>query len=502
MPTNHRASSSVIITGAGLSGLASALILAKNGFKVTLCERSQYIGQTLRGFSRQGLYFDTGLHYTGGLGERGVLRPYFQYLGIDSLQYRPFDKNAFDVIRFPQSGREVRIPIKTTAIKKRLTEYFPGEERAINDYIDEALAAYRSSVLLPFQDAIRVSQQNSEWNIPLAEFLGKRTQNKELQSVLAIHCLLHGVAPSRVSFLQHARVAASYFEDVHAIEGGGKALVNALLQELQAYNVTILTKAKVTRCLFKQENVFSGVELEDGRTYDGDIFLYTAHPALLPDMMPAGLFRPAFSHRLRNLDDTISSYLLFVQSDQQIEDIVNRNLFICPSPTLDSAFIPEHSPGDGPFYITAAGGNTSQNKYGAMICTSGHIRVMLQWQNSKIGKRPKEYYTCKEEISHTILRNLSAHYHKLSSFSLVDSATPLTVRDYLHSPQGGLYGAAHSLSQFCPLPVTKIPNIFLAGQSVVAPGIIGVMVSAFLACGFIVGQQKLTSEVQQCRHSA
>jgi all-trans-retinol 13,14-reductase len=61
------------------------------------------------------------------------------------------------------------------------------------------------------------------------------------------------------------------------------------------------------------------------------------------------------------------------------------------------------------------------------------------------------------------------------------------MRDFLHSPRGGLYGCQHTVSQFNPVPVTRISNLLLAGQSIIAPGLMGAMISAFLACGFLLG---------------
>ena len=62
-----------LIIGAGASGLTSALILAQEGYRVALIERSPYLAPLLRGFSRRGVYFDTGFHYSGGLGRGEIL---------------------------------------------------------------------------------------------------------------------------------------------------------------------------------------------------------------------------------------------------------------------------------------------------------------------------------------------------------------------------------------------------------------------------------------------
>ena len=83
--------------------------------------------------------------------------------------------------------------------------------------------------------------------------------------------------------------------------------------------------------------------------------------------------------------------------------------------------------------------------------------------------------------------------------SFVDGATPLTLRDFMHAPAGSLYGAGHTAGQFNPAPVTRIPGLWAAGQGVVAPGVLGAVVSAFLACGCVIGHDILRGEVRACR---
>ena len=89
---------------------------------------------------------------------------------------------------------------------------------------------------------------------------------------------------------------------------------------------------------------------------------------------------------------------------------------------------------------------------------------------------------------------------ELAPVQFLDGATPVTLKDYVGGPQGGLYGCAHSIHQITPLPATRLPNLFLAGQSVIAPGVLGVVVSAFMACGLILGHKQLQSEVWSCKH--
>jgi all-trans-retinol 13,14-reductase len=61
-----------------------------------------------------------------------------------------------------------------------------------------------------------------------------------------------------------------------------------------------------------------------------------------------------------------------------------------------------------------------------------------------------------------------------------------------------MYGTGHTIDQFNPIPATRIPGLLLAGQSVVAPGILGAVISAFLTCGFIIGHDTIREELIAC----
>ena len=80
-----------------------------------------------------------------------------------------------------------------------------------------------------------------------------------------------------------------------------------------------------------------------------------------------------------------------------------------------------------------------------------------------------------------------------------ECATPLTLRDFTHTPLGSMYGAKHRIGQYNPLPLTKAKNLFLAGQGVVAPGIMGAIISSCLVCGFIIGHKQLLKRIQKYR---
>jgi all-trans-retinol 13,14-reductase len=80
---------------------------------------------------------------------------------------------------------------------------------------------------------------------------------------------------------------------------------------------------------------------------------------------------------------------------------------------------------------------------------------------------------------------------------VLDFSTPLTLRDYSGSPFGSMYGAKHRIEQYNPFPMTSVKGLYLAGQSIVAPGLLGTIISAFLACGNMLGHDFLRGALKK-----
>src|SRR4030067_1896924 len=95
----------------------------------------------------------------------------------------------------------------------------------------------------------------------------------------------------------------------------------------------------------------------------------------------------------------------------------------------------------------------------------------------------------KERVEKIIGRIVNTFPKYKDRINVVDSASVLTFRDYLNSPDGSAYGVKQKISQFNLLGKLPLRNLHAAGQSSVLPGIIGAMMSSF-----IVGRTILKEE--------
>jgi all-trans-retinol 13,14-reductase len=114
-------------------------------------------------------------------------------------------------------------------------------------------------------------------------------------------------------------------------------------------------------------------------------------------------------------------------------------------------------------------------------------------------KRSAEYREWKKGRGDQLLQHFYRCYPRLPKLELLDLATPLTLRDYSWAPQGAIYGVGRQLGQYNPQSATRIAGLFLAGQAVAGPGLLGALVSGYLTCGTILGHDLLREELRGCR---
>ncbi len=127
----------VLIIGAGLGGLFTGALLAKEGLRVTLVEKNPTIGGGLQTFRRWGESFDTGMHVVGGMRPGGNIRAICQYLGIlDEVRLRDVDDDCTDSLFFAEDQQTYRIAKGREGFVNSLSHYFPNQRQNIGRYVD------------------------------------------------------------------------------------------------------------------------------------------------------------------------------------------------------------------------------------------------------------------------------------------------------------------------------------------------------------------------------
>lgn len=488
------------VIGAGISGITSAITLAKNGYHVALVEKAGRIAPLVRGFSRQGVHFDTGFHYTGGLGPGEPLDIFFRYLGVaDRIISFPFDNEGFDLFRCEKPGFEFRFPTGYARVQEKLGDAFPRERAAIANYLAQVRSTCTTIPYLNLDEEIDPNGALQRVFGPtLRETLDSLTGNVTLKSLLSMHSLLYGVSCCEVAFAQHAAIVGNYYESVRGIRGGGASLAHAFDARLAELGVDVRCNSEVTGISIGAGRALSGVQLASGESIACRGAIATIHPRLLLELAPEGTFRPTYRKRIGTLEETISAFACFAVTKKPLPALAGANRFLIPD--RESAYELGSRPiGGAPLYLTAAYKDGENSPHGFIGICPTLFAEAASWGSSRFGKRPEEYRQYKEQNLARMQRQIERTYPDIAdNIQYIEGATPLTIRHFCNSPLGGLYGVKHMVGQYNPHPATRIPGLFLAGQAVVAPGLMGAVISGFLACGTLLGHDRMRKELKAC----
>jgi all-trans-retinol 13,14-reductase len=492
-----------VVVGSGMGGMSSALILAREGFKVCVLEQHYRPGGCLHRFFRGGVPFDTGFHYLGGVGQDGTFARYLRFLGVyDKLKFHDLDPDGFDVLHFPELT--FKIPNGWPALTQRLIEAFPTEKAGILKFAEACQKICADSPAYSFKPP---SMESGEYGgVVLGEFVRSLTQNQQLRGVLLGQNLLYGIEPEQTPLELHALVIDSMLQGAAGIDGGGDALAKVMVDAIRAQGGVFRTRAKVTALNVDSQKRIESVTLANGEVIRCRCVISNAHPGLTLDLLPEGAMRPAYVNRVREMKDGIACIAGYFTSSNQDSPKRKHNLYVYPTYDVDEG------------YRTVAFGAAAQwDRKGLFItfpsdreATWKGPRVILaiglmpwseveQWSDTQTGKRPPEYLTMKElegqKLQKAVEDAVPEHRGHLTR---VEISTPLSNRDYTATPRGSMYGLRHSIDQwgkYALHPRTRIDNLLLTGQSVLMPGVLGVTVGAFVTCAFLLGFDHLFQKV-------
>lgn len=485
-----------VVIGSGMGGLTSALLLASDGWSVTVLEQHTRFGGYLHRFFRRGVGYDTGFHYVGGAHPDQLFGRAMRHLGVyDDVNWLPLDPDGFDLIRFPDF--EFRVPQGVGNFRDRLVEAFPAERDGIDRYIAQHRAAVQAygwfnltlgtpaETILPWEER-SVTQVTDEC-----------FRDPHLRAVIAGQAALYGVPPDDAPFGMHAIVTDHFLQGAWAIEGGGDRLARALVRRLRARGGALHLKARVTGVEVEGGKA-TAVTTADGRRFEAELVVADIHPRLVLDLLPEGAVRPAYSTRVRESRAGVSHFGVYLRVEGDLGELGNRNVYRFRSWDTAENIRPAQ-PGKIPFYfLTAPGVRAPVGVPGADQVVLGLVYTDYARSVAERAAGEAAYRTYKQAMLDS---TIAAVLEDFPRWKVVDSeaSTPLTTERFTSTPEGAAYGHYHSVAQMgryrFPM-VTRVRGLVQVGQAVGFPGICGAMMSAYVACGEIIGAERLMRELR------
>jgi all-trans-retinol 13,14-reductase len=342
-------------------------------------------------------------------------------------------------------------------------------------------------------------------SIDTQSFIESITPNKKLQNVLVASNLLYAGEPYRTPFYVHALINNHYIESSYRFVDGGSQIARLLYKEIVSRGGVFFKRVNVTK-LVEEEGVIRYAESADGRKFYGKKFISNVHPHMTMEMVESDIIKKAYRHRLKQLDNTTSAFSVNIVLKKNTFKYRNYNYYYMGN---DNAWGAQYyTPENWPLGFALYWSPTSRDKEfadGITLITYMHYKDVEKWADTfntvtEEEDRGAEYAAFKKEYAERLINFAVKQIPELAE--AIDSyyvSTPLTLRDYMGTSDGSLYGYAKDYRD--PIrtfisPKTKIPNLYLTGQNINLHGVLGVAVSSIRTCGEILGMEYLVDKIR------
>jgi all-trans-retinol 13,14-reductase len=495
----------LVVVGSGLGGLACGVFFAKEGYKVCVLERDKQIGGNLQTYVRDKVIFDSGVHYVGGLEKGQNLYQIFQYFEIMSkLKIQKMDEDVIDEIRFLGDPKAYKHGHGYESFIKNLVNDFPEEEEAIRSYCEEIKRICQKFPLYNLRHG-EAFEKNDVLEFDTRTYIESVTKNVKLQNVLAGSNLLYAGEGYKTPLYVHALIINSYIEGSYRFVDGGSQIARLLTNEIRSRKGDVKTRQQVTR-LVEENGQIVFAECANGHRYFGKTFISNAHPAQTLDLVESSIIKKAYRTRIKELENSISVFSVNMVMKKDMYKYLNHNIyFLGKEGAWDIInYASEEWPcGFALFFSTSS----KQNGFadGVTIMTYMRYQEVEQWKDTfntvhderSRGELYEEFKKKKaEELIDYADKALVGLKDSIQSYYV---ATPLTVRDYIGTEDGSLYGVTkdyrNPLRSFIS-PRTKIPNLLLTGQNLNLHGVLGVAMSAIVTSSQVFGMEYLVDKIK------
>lgn len=488
-----------IVIGSGLGGLTAAAVYARAGNRVLVLERNSTFGGAATVYRHGALAIEASLHEIDGLDAGDAKAPLLAALGLD--RDIPFvEVGDLHEVRSPLIGAPFVLPRGYEAACDAASRRFPRHARALEDYfrrlreLREAVSALalhqddrawwlRNAASLPRRLWPLIRQRHATVGSVLAELFGT---DEAVKLALASNLGYYTDDPDTMPFIAYAIPQASYLAGGgHYIRGGSQVLTDRLIAIVRAAGGEAKCGRAVDAILLDGDRP-RGVRYsspDDGeREAFAPVIFGNAAPDVLAELLPANK-RDAFlaPYQARRPSISLWSMALGLGRPSREFGVAHYSTSILPdwldslSRLKEAAALFGADPDERmPSFSLVAYDQIESglNPNGPSLASLAGVDRVENWAGlSDAARRAR-----KERWMDRIIAMLDRHFPGLAAaVTQREMSTAETMRHYLNTPGGAIYGFAPQSRGFRPLARTAIPGLYLASAFTGGGGFTGAM---------------------------
>ena len=507
----------VIVVGAGVGGLVSALLLAHSGVRVTLVEAAGAPGGKMRQINVGGALVDSGpTVFT----MRWVFEQIFAQVGCnlaDVVKLEPLDI----LCRHAWRNGDQRLDLFTdTARSADAIAQFSSPEEAIRfkAFCQKAKDIY-NHLEGPYIRSSRPSLTSMGTDLgvkglaalaslgPFASLwqsLGHYFHDPRLRQLFGRYATYCGAspwaAPATLMLVAHVEL-----DGVWSVDGGMHALAKAIAAQAERQGATLRYNTPCQRILVRDGRA-CGIELAGGEQLQADAVIFNGDAsALAQGLLGSDVQQAAKNTPLKKR--SLSAVTWSVNGKTSGFPLVRHNVFFDDDYKLefDEIFKQHKLPSRGTVYVCA------QDRTDTAGSVDGNERLLCLVNAPAVGDQGtgrhltvSEIESCQEQ-SLKLLGQCGLGLDLTSSETLSIRTTPADFNQLFPGTGGALYGpASHGwMTPFQrPSSASKLPGLYLAGGSVhPGPGVPMAALSGQLAAATVMAHLASTKPLGRVRIS-
>lgn len=455
----------VVIIGAGIGGLATAMRLSANGFRVTVLEKNPTVGGRANTREIGGFRFDTGPSL---LLMTDVYRDLFAACGEDFDARVPLVKMEPNYAVHFGDGTSLEMSSDLTKMVANLEAIEPGVAPGYFRFLEDAAKKYRigrrefvekdfpkASDFFTLVNLKRLFQLNALDK--MYAHVSRFFQDDRLRQAFSMQSMYLGLSPFDAPAVYTLLAYTELAEDgLYYPEGGIYALPTAMADVARKLGADIQTNRSVTQIVV-QDGLARGVCV-DGEFLPADIVVSNADlPYTYTDLLAA---RPARYEEAawKTQAFTASAFMLYLGTDKTFPQLRHHNFFLSKDyqRNFDEIFKAKVAPRDPSFYVNCPSRTDlsvappgSDNVF--VLVPIPHLTDQQNWDAGQVERFKSKVYGKLEERGLTDLRK---------HIAVEETVTPHEWKSAYNLKYGAAFGLSHGIGQVGWFrPSNKSPNV-------------------------------------------
>jgi phytoene desaturase len=466
---------SVLIVGAGIGGLATALRLVKKGYRVFIVEKNQQAGGRLNQIKKDGFIFDTGPSFFSMSYEFAefardcVIQLPFDLIELDPLYTVNFQGNPTTFYLYKDINKlAAQFEGIEKDFEKKMYNYLDKGRQLFHDTVDIVIKNNFDSI----REYVKALMQVNPKHLPVLfrnfwRQVSRYFSSDEAREIISLVAFFLGRTPFDTPGIYSL---LSYTEFIHDgyfnVKGGMYNIVRGLLKELEKENVSLFYNTEITGFKANDKQLEYLID-NNGKQWSADVVVINADAAVFRGRV---FDRVHYSEqKLSRLEWSMGYLTIYLGIKCKLPQIHHHNYYLGRNfkeyarNVLDNPKTVEK-----PYYYVnvLSKSNPECAPEGCeclfFVCPVPDLRFKSDWSDH-------------DQIADSIIADFSQRIGKDISQEIISKTiyTPIDWQKHFNLYQGSGLGLSHKMSQigaFRPKNYDEVfKNVFYVGASTI-PG--------------------------------